>query len=86
MGLEVLKGGACAVSRNPLGSAAMAIKEAVRKGCLVGSRVCIGNVQGQIIGYNLSGEGRYPGNRYPVLVSTAFGVTKASLAELSDAT
>lgn len=62
-----------------------AIRVAVRRGLVAGSRVRLGIVEGMVIGYNIARGGRYPGARFPLLVSTELGVAKCRLDEVAAA-
>lgn len=62
--------------------ASRAIREAQELGYLIGRRVRIGRVKGIVIGYNIAGRGRFCGARFPLLVQTAYGIAKCSLAEM----
>lgn len=59
-----------------------AILEARHKGFLIGRLVHIGHVSGTIIGYNISGSGRFRGNEFPLVVATDYGIAKFSLTEI----
>lgn len=61
----------------------LAIRRAQRAGFRAGRRVRLGQVEGVIVGYNIGAEGRYPGLRYPLIVSTRFGLAKCGLDEAS---
>lgn len=45
----------------------------------------IGNVPGNVIGYNISLSGRFSGASYPLLVATEYGTAKCSMREVSPA-
>lgn len=60
-----------------------AVHVAIAKGYTVGATVLIGNVEGTVIGYNISGDGDYPGSTYPLLVDTPYGISKCALIEAS---
>lgn len=51
-------------------------------GYTIGKTVRIGQVCGQIVGYNIGGFGRYTGEHYPLLVSTEFGIVKCAPDEV----
>ena len=51
-------------------------------GYTIGRTVRIGRVAGQIVGYNIGGFGRYTGERYPLVVSTEFGIVKCAPEEV----
>ena len=51
-------------------------------GYTIGEAVRIGQVGGQIVGYNIGGFGRYTGERYPLVVSTEFGIVKCAPEEV----
>ena len=59
-----------------------AVQAAILKGLLVGSEVLIGKIPGIVVGYNISGYGRFVGVTYPVVVRTALGVAKCRSVEL----
>lgn len=82
--LKIIEGSGQPKKERSLYSAARAVRDAMKRGCLPGANVSIGHVPGKVIGYNLSAHGLFPGNHYPLLVSTQFGITKASLSELSE--
>ena len=58
------------------------IHTATRRGLIIGRAVRIGVVRGIVIGYNIARLGRFPGTRYPLLVETELGTTKAGLEEV----
>ena len=60
-----------------------AVHVAIGKGYTVGKTVLIGNVEGTVIGYNISNGGDYPGVTYPLVVDTPYGVSKCALIEVS---
>jgi hypothetical protein len=60
-----------------------AIHTAIRDGYVVGCEVRVGHIPGMIVGYNIGRFGRFAGNIYPLLVSTALGVTKCTPGELT---
>ena len=60
-----------------------AVQVAIAKGYTVGKKVLIGNVEGTVIGYNISNTGDYPGSVYPLVVHTPYGVSKCALIEVS---
>ena len=62
-----------------------AVTGAIHAGFRIGQRVRIGRVEGSVVGYNIGNFGRFGGARYPLLVKTAFGVTKCSPSELAAA-
>ena len=62
-----------------------AVNRAIRAGFRVGQRVRIGRVDGYVVGYNIGDFGRFGGERYPLLVRTAFGVAKCSVREVAAA-
>ena len=62
-----------------------AVTGAIHAGFRIGRRVRIGRVEGRVVGYNIGNFGRFGGARYPLLVKTAFGVTKCSPSELAAA-
>lgn len=61
------------------------VNRAIDAGYLIGQRVQIGHVSGQIVGYNIGHYGRFCGTLYPLLVRTEYGVTKCRLCEVAAA-
>lgn len=59
------------------------IHAAIHAGFAIGCDVHLGQVTGQVVGYNIGGYGRYTGVHYPLLVRTEFGLAKCSLSEVS---
>ena len=59
-----------------------ALLDVQRKGFIPGAAVLLGAVSGTVIGYNVAQHSEFPGIRYPLLVSTPFGVIKASPSEV----
>jgi hypothetical protein len=47
--------------------------------------VRIGQVDGNIVGYNIGHFGLFSGRDYPLLVRTRYGITKCSLSEVAAA-
>lgn len=67
------------------GTVEQSVIHAIHAGYRVGRRVRIGQVEGSVVGYNIGSFGRFGGASYPLLVQTAYGVTKCSLNELAAA-
>jgi hypothetical protein len=68
--------------RHSLSRLEAAVQAAIRRGLVVGSEVLIGKIPGIVVGYNISGYGRFVGATYPVVVRTALGVAKCRSDEL----
>ncbi|MDR3213230.1 MAG: hypothetical protein LBT71_04835 [Azoarcus sp.] len=62
-----------------------AISNAIHAGFRIGRPVRIGQVDGNIVGYNIGHFGLFSGKDYPLLVRTRYGITKCSLAEVAAA-
>lgn len=69
-------------ARHSLSRLESAVQAAIRKGLVVGCEVLIGKIPGIVVGYNISGYGRFVGATYPVVVRTALGVAKCRSDEL----
>lgn len=61
------------------------VNRAIDAGYLIGQRVQIGHISGQVVGYNIGHYGRFCGTLYPLLVRTEYGVTKCRLCEVAAA-
>lgn len=61
------------------------VNRAIDAGYLIGQRVQIGHISGQVVGYNIGHYGRFCGTLYPLLVRTEYGVTKCRLCEVTAA-
>ena len=61
------------------------VNRAIDAGYLIGQRVQIGHISGQVVGYNIGHYGRFCGTLYPLLVRTEYGVTKCRLCEVATA-
>ena len=66
--------------RRPDGKSA--VRNAIRRGFVVGGEVLVGTVPGVIVGYNIGEFGRFVGTLYPLVVRTALGLAKCSPEEL----
>jgi hypothetical protein len=62
-----------------------AISHAIHAGFRIGQPVRIGQVDGNVVGYNIGRFGLFSGKDYPLLVRTRYGITKCSLAEVAAA-
>ncbi|MDR1661935.1 MAG: hypothetical protein LBR95_05865 [Azoarcus sp.] len=62
-----------------------AISSAIHAGFHIGRPVRIGQVDGNIVGYNIGHFGLFSGRDYPLLVRTRYGITKCSLSEVAAA-
>ncbi|MDR2093594.1 MAG: hypothetical protein LBP58_09840 [Azoarcus sp.] len=62
-----------------------AISSAIHAGFHIGCPVRIGQVDGNIVGYNIGHFGLFSGRDYPLLVRTRYGITKCSLSEVAAA-
>jgi hypothetical protein len=60
-----------------------AIRDASSSGFTIGREVLLDRVPGIVVAYNITSFGHFIGNTYPLVVRTAYGVTKCRVADLS---
>ena len=81
MPLSVIEGDGCSCHVLRHRSIARVIREALKTGYTIGSKVMVGLVPGVVIGYNI-GFGKYDAKDFPLVVDTPLGVTKSELSEV----
>ncbi len=67
------------------GCVEQAVIHAIRAGYRIGRQVRIGQISGQVVGYNIGAFGSFSGASFPLLVSTDLGLVKCSENELAPA-
>lgn len=59
-----------------------AMQQVKQTGFVIGRKVMVGGVIGEIVAYNIAGFGDYPADQCPLMVMTQFGLDKCSLDEV----